>query len=138
MLQFRHPTVSSKSPKTIYFFLVLRQNNVCFRCGCDDCIRDLGDDSLRYSLSRLNQYRALASPSLIALSSSDPLLTAFQISWEMRNLAFAEPVRYHENNIETCISRKTFLMVGEGVLVIFTMGKGVSSISSTRITTIIS
>ena len=34
--------------------------------------------------------KALASPSLIALSSTDPLLTAFRLSWELRNLAFAE------------------------------------------------
>lgn len=61
-----------------------------YRCGCDDCIRLSSEDSLRHSLSRVNEYRALASPSLIALSSNDPLLTAFQLSWELRNLAFAE------------------------------------------------
>ncbi|XP_066257264.1 transient-receptor-potential-like protein [Euwallacea similis] len=61
------------------------------KCGCDACISQSEEDSLRYSLSRLNEYRALASPSLIALSSSDPLLTAFQLSWELKNLAFAEP-----------------------------------------------
>lgn len=38
----------------------------------------------------MNQYRALASPSLIALSSNDPLLTAFQLSWDLRTLAFSE------------------------------------------------
>lgn len=43
-------------------------------------------------MSRLNEYQALASPSLMALSSSDPILTAFQLSWELRNLAFAEQV----------------------------------------------
>nr|XP_023013232.1 transient-receptor-potential-like protein [Leptinotarsa decemlineata] len=61
------------------------------KCGCEECIRESEEDSLRHSLSRLNEYRALASPSLIALSSSDPLLTAFQLSWELRGLAFAEP-----------------------------------------------
>lgn len=60
------------------------------RCGCDECIRRSSEDSLRHSLARVNEYRALASPSLIALSSQDPLLTAFQLSWELRNLAFAE------------------------------------------------
>ncbi|KAI8440835.1 hypothetical protein MSG28_009146, partial [Choristoneura fumiferana] len=60
------------------------------RCGCDECIRESSEDSLRHSLARLNAYRALASPSLIALSSTDPILTAFQLSWELRNLAFAE------------------------------------------------
>ncbi|XP_026490384.2 transient-receptor-potential-like protein isoform X1 [Vanessa tameamea] len=60
------------------------------RCGCDECIRDTNEDSLRHSMARLNAYRALASPSLIALSATDPILTAFQLSWELRNLAFAE------------------------------------------------
>lgn len=64
------------------------------RCGCDECIRQSTEDSLRHSLSRVNEYRALASPSLIALSSPDPLLTAFQLSWELRTLAFAEQVCY--------------------------------------------
>ncbi|XP_075234262.1 transient-receptor-potential-like protein isoform X1 [Lycorma delicatula] len=60
------------------------------RCGCDVCIRDSNEDSLRHSISRVSEYRALASPALIALSSSDPILTAFQLSWELRNLAFTE------------------------------------------------
>uniref|UniRef100_A0A1B0DMR2 Transient receptor ion channel domain-containing protein n=1 Tax=Phlebotomus papatasi TaxID=29031 RepID=A0A1B0DMR2_PHLPP len=60
------------------------------KCGCDDCIRLSSEDSLRHSLSRVNEYKALASPSLMALSSTDPLLTAFQLSWELRNLAMAE------------------------------------------------
>ena len=46
--------------------------------------------SLRHSRSRINAYRALASPSLIALSSKDPIHTAFTLSWELRQLAFAE------------------------------------------------
>jgi len=48
-------------------------------------------DSLRRSVTRLNEYRALASPSLLALSSGDPLLASFQLSWELRGLALAEP-----------------------------------------------
>ncbi|XP_004517522.1 transient-receptor-potential-like protein isoform X2 [Ceratitis capitata] len=60
------------------------------RCGCDECVRLSNEDSLRHSLSRVNIYKALASPSLICLTSSDPLLTAFQLSWELRNLAFTE------------------------------------------------
>lgn len=50
----------------------------------------MGADSLRHSLSRVNIYRALCSPSLICLTSSDPILTAFQLSWELRNLALTE------------------------------------------------
>ncbi|VVD01670.1 unnamed protein product [Leptidea sinapis] len=63
------------------------------RCGCDECIQESNEDPLRHSLARLNEYRALASPSLIALSSTDPLLTAFELSWELRNTAFAEQSR---------------------------------------------
>ncbi|XP_071452453.1 transient-receptor-potential-like protein [Hetaerina americana] len=61
------------------------------KCGCEECIRSSQKDSLMHSLSRVNAYRALSSPSLIALSSSDPILTAFELSWDLRNLAFAEP-----------------------------------------------
>ncbi|RZC34304.1 sphingomyelin phosphodiesterase-like [Asbolus verrucosus] len=48
------------------------------------------EDSLRHSRSRINAYRALASPSLIALSSKDPILTAFELSWELRRLSLME------------------------------------------------
>ncbi|XP_076249512.1 transient receptor potential-like isoform X2 [Calliopsis andreniformis] len=61
------------------------------RCGCTDCLRSTTDDPLRLSSTRISEYRALASPSLIALSSADPLLTAFQLSWELRDLTIAEP-----------------------------------------------
>lgn len=46
---------------------------------------------MRISSTRVSEYKALASPSLIALSSADPLLTAFQLSWELRELTIAEP-----------------------------------------------
>ncbi|XP_011298063.1 transient-receptor-potential-like protein [Fopius arisanus] len=61
------------------------------RCGCDDCLRAATGDPLRLSSTRISEYKALASPSLIALSSPDPLLTAFQLSWELRLLAVSEP-----------------------------------------------
>ena len=41
-------------------------------------------------MSRLNAYKALASPSLIALTSKDPILTAFKLSTQMRNLSKME------------------------------------------------
>lgn len=59
-------------------------------CGCEECVRLMTEDSLRHSLSRVNIYRALCSPSLICLTSSDPILTAFQLSWDLRNLALTE------------------------------------------------
>ncbi|KAK0077924.1 hypothetical protein PV326_009713 [Microctonus aethiopoides] len=61
------------------------------RCGCDDCLRSATGDPLRLSTTRISEYKALASPSLIALSSSDPLMTAFQLSWELRQLTISEP-----------------------------------------------
>ncbi|XP_043491754.1 transient receptor potential protein [Polistes fuscatus] len=60
------------------------------RCGCDECVTSSEQDSLRHSQSRINAYRALTSPSLIALSSRDPLLTAFELSWELRRLSRME------------------------------------------------
>ncbi|XP_046978855.1 transient receptor potential-gamma protein isoform X1 [Vanessa cardui] len=60
------------------------------RCGCDECVCSRREDSLRHSRSRINAYRALASPSLIALSSKDPILTAFELSWELRRLSALE------------------------------------------------
>nr|XP_031838367.1 transient-receptor-potential-like protein [Nomia melanderi] len=61
------------------------------RCGCADCLKSTTGDPLRLSSTRISEYKALASPSLIALSSPDPLLTAFQLSWELRDLIIAEP-----------------------------------------------
>lgn len=62
----------------------------CYRCGCPDCIKTSKEDSLRHSRSRINSYRALSSPSLIALTSTDPILTGFQLSLELKNLAYTE------------------------------------------------
>ncbi|NXC64104.1 TRPC4 protein, partial [Aleadryas rufinucha] len=60
------------------------------RCNCVECVSSSDVDSLRHSRSRLNIYKALASPSLIALSSEDPFLTAFQLSWELQELSKVE------------------------------------------------
>ncbi|XP_071379697.1 short transient receptor potential channel 4b [Centroberyx affinis] len=60
------------------------------RCNCMECVSSSDVDGLRHSRSRLNIYRALASPSLIALSSEDPFLTAFQLSWELQELSAVE------------------------------------------------
>ncbi|XP_057378042.1 transient receptor potential protein-like [Daphnia carinata] len=60
------------------------------RCGCDECMASSKADSLRHSRSRINAYRALASPSLIALSSKDPILTAFELSKELSRMSIIE------------------------------------------------
>jgi transient receptor potential cation channel subfamily C len=72
------------------------------RCGCDECVTSRQEDSLRHSRSRINAYRSLASPSLIALSSKDPILTAFELSWELRRLSFME----HEFKCEYQVSAR--------------------------------
>uniref|UniRef100_A0A3B5B8K7 Transient receptor potential cation channel subfamily C member 5 n=1 Tax=Stegastes partitus TaxID=144197 RepID=A0A3B5B8K7_9TELE len=60
------------------------------RCDCVECVSSSEVDSLRHSRSRLNIYKALASPSLIALSSEDPILTAFRLGWELKELSKVE------------------------------------------------
>ncbi|XP_019647218.1 PREDICTED: transient-receptor-potential-like protein [Branchiostoma belcheri] len=59
-------------------------------CECDSCTERIKADSLRYSLHRISTYRALASPAWISLTSTDPILTAFRLSWELFNLAQLE------------------------------------------------
>ncbi|XP_066591141.1 transient-receptor-potential-like protein isoform X2 [Prorops nasuta] len=61
------------------------------KCCCEECLRSSTSDPLKVSSTRISEYRALASPSLIALSSPDPLMTAFQLSWELREMAISEP-----------------------------------------------
>ncbi|XP_017494827.1 PREDICTED: transient receptor potential-gamma protein-like, partial [Rhagoletis zephyria] len=61
------------------------------RCGCKECLAASKEDCLRYSRSRINAYKALSSPSLIALSSKDPILTAFELAWQLRRLSVLEP-----------------------------------------------
>ena len=41
-------------------------------------------------MSRLNAYKALSSPSLIALTSKDPILTAFKLSNQLKSLSKME------------------------------------------------
>ncbi|CAJ0580585.1 unnamed protein product, partial [Mesorhabditis spiculigera] len=60
------------------------------RCCCPECETAREEDSLRLSRSRLNAYRALTSPSLICLSAKDPILYAFELSWELRRLSYIE------------------------------------------------
>ncbi|GMT19061.1 hypothetical protein PFISCL1PPCAC_10358 [Pristionchus fissidentatus] len=59
-------------------------------CDCEDCESAREDDSLRLSRARLNAYRALTAPSHICLHASDPILYAFDLSWELRRLSYIE------------------------------------------------
>ncbi|KAM7359756.1 transient receptor potential protein-like isoform 2-T2 [Cochliomyia hominivorax] len=60
------------------------------KCGCDECVTSQETDSLRHSQSRINAYRALSASSLISLSSRDPVLTAFELAWELKRLQAME------------------------------------------------
>ena len=59
-------------------------------CTCNDCVTKQNYDSLKRSRSRLNAYKALASPAYIALSSSDPIMATFELRQEMKKLAQVE------------------------------------------------
>ena len=59
-------------------------------CQCTDCVTKQNYDSLKRSRSRLNAYRALASPAYMALSSPDPIMTTFRLRQEMQNLSQVE------------------------------------------------
>ncbi|ESO12412.1 hypothetical protein HELRODRAFT_63393 [Helobdella robusta] len=59
-------------------------------CSCSKCRKETFEDSLRYSLQRIQIFRALSSPAWISLTSFDPVLTAFRLSWELEHLAMKE------------------------------------------------
>ena len=59
-------------------------------CSCKRCQIQVHADSLRHSLLRINTYKALASPAWISITSPDPVLTAFRLSWELQKLALRE------------------------------------------------
>uniref|UniRef100_A0A8R1HR56 ANK_REP_REGION domain-containing protein n=1 Tax=Caenorhabditis japonica TaxID=281687 RepID=A0A8R1HR56_CAEJA len=59
-------------------------------CVCETCDRERLNDSLQYSLKRINTFRALASPAWMSLTSPDPILSAFKLSWDLQRLAFEE------------------------------------------------
>ncbi|KAL5019007.1 hypothetical protein ScPMuIL_004729 [Solemya velum] len=59
-------------------------------CKCTDCVTKQNYDSLKRSRSRLNAYKALASPAYMALSSPDPIMATFELRQEMMKLAEVE------------------------------------------------
>ncbi|XP_076359761.1 transient-receptor-potential-like protein isoform X1 [Tachypleus tridentatus] len=68
-------------------------------CCCQKCQEGMLTDSLRYSLRKIHTYRALASPAWISLTSDDPILTAFKLSWELEYLAMREN-EFKDNYLE--------------------------------------
>ncbi|CAF0834169.1 unnamed protein product [Adineta ricciae] len=66
-----------------------------YHCKCQECLNKFEFDSLRHAQSRLNAYRGLASESYISLASIDPILTAFELGHELRDLSGKE--KYFKN-----------------------------------------
>ncbi|KAF5298327.1 hypothetical protein FQR65_LT01105 [Abscondita terminalis] len=57
-------------------------------CMCTECkIKHETDDLLHAETHRLNLYRAVTNPAYICHSSHDPILTAFELSHELRKCA---------------------------------------------------
>jgi hypothetical protein len=77
-----------------------------YHCKCLQCHQKFKFDSLRHAQSRLNAYRGLASESYISLASIDPILTAFELGRELRDLSGKEKyfkVKNHEMNSKVFI-----------------------------------
>ncbi|ESO05324.1 hypothetical protein HELRODRAFT_191443 [Helobdella robusta] len=81
-------------------------------CHCCDCTAKQNCDSLKRSISRLNAYKALASPAYMALSSQDPIMTTFQLRQEMKKLAQVEKEFKNEymGLVEQCMNFACELM----------------------------
>ncbi|XP_006870444.1 PREDICTED: short transient receptor potential channel 2-like [Chrysochloris asiatica] len=60
-------------------------------CACLECGNARRYDLLKFSLSRINTYRGIASRAHLSLASEDAMLAAFQLSRELRRLARKEP-----------------------------------------------
>uniref|UniRef100_A0A8C1D942 Short transient receptor potential channel 1 n=1 Tax=Cyprinus carpio carpio TaxID=630221 RepID=A0A8C1D942_CYPCA len=59
-------------------------------CECTLCNAKNKKDSLRHLRFRLDIYRCLASPSLIMLTEEDPILRAFKLSADLKELSLVE------------------------------------------------
>lgn len=60
-------------------------------CACLECSNARRYDLLKFSLSRINTYRGIASRAHLSLASEDAMLAAFRLSRELRRLARKEP-----------------------------------------------
>ncbi|KAM7374183.1 hypothetical protein PAMP_006857 [Pampus punctatissimus] len=60
-------------------------------CACLECRNGRQYDLLKFSLSRINTYRGIASRAYLSVTSDDAMLTAFSLSRELRKLSQKEP-----------------------------------------------
>ncbi|GIZ03696.1 short transient receptor potential channel 5 [Caerostris extrusa] len=68
------------------------------KCQCREicALRCQNGETLTESISRINAYRALASPTYLILTSEDPILAAFELSQEMDKLSRELPENQKE------------------------------------------
>lgn len=59
-------------------------------CACGECTMWRREDFKVFTTSRLDTFRALASPAYIALTEEDPFISAFQLSQKFRSLSEIE------------------------------------------------
>nr|XP_006002844.1 PREDICTED: short transient receptor potential channel 1 isoform X2 [Latimeria chalumnae] len=76
-------------------------------CECTLCNAKNKKDSLRHSRFRLDIYRCLASPALIMLTEEDPILRAFELSVDLKELSLVE-VEFRNDYEELAQQCKTF------------------------------
>ncbi|KAL4234378.1 hypothetical protein ACF0H5_006025 [Mactra antiquata] len=85
---------AQKNQYEIVQLLLLRGDRIQkphkFGCLCQECVNKMKFDQLRSAKYRLNAYRGMSSEAYISLSSKDPILTAFQLSKELKNLSTLE------------------------------------------------
>ncbi|XP_037543447.1 short transient receptor potential channel 2 [Nematolebias whitei] len=60
-------------------------------CTCLECRNGRQYDLLKFSLSRINTYRGIASRAYLSITSDDAMLSAFSLSKELRKLSQKEP-----------------------------------------------
>ncbi|CAL1573673.1 unnamed protein product [Knipowitschia caucasica] len=60
-------------------------------CSCLECRNGRQYDLLKFSLSRINTYRGIASRAYLSITSDDAMLSAFRLSKELRMLSQKEP-----------------------------------------------
>uniref|UniRef100_A0A3P8ZM50 Transient receptor ion channel domain-containing protein n=1 Tax=Esox lucius TaxID=8010 RepID=A0A3P8ZM50_ESOLU len=60
-------------------------------CACLECRNGRQYDLLKFSLSRINTYRGIASRAYLSITSEDAMLSAFSLSRELRKLSKKEP-----------------------------------------------
>uniref|UniRef100_A0A4W5MGA4 Transient receptor potential cation channel subfamily C member 2a n=1 Tax=Hucho hucho TaxID=62062 RepID=A0A4W5MGA4_9TELE len=60
-------------------------------CTCLECRNGRQYDLLKFSLSRINTYRGMASRAYLSITTEDAMLSAFRLSRELRMLSKKEP-----------------------------------------------